>query len=237
MRRASSPEAAQDLVSGWEEEQFLVETRRIHLLGEINDRTAEYVIQRLQRLGRDSGTAPVHLYISSDGGSVDSGFAIIDQMLLLPCPVKTIVTGRGLSMGAVIAAYGTRGHRYITRHATAMLHPIMFGLEGDYVEQQYRMADFVRRDYQAKMASLAKQIRMPCRRLFALIEKGLWLDAAKAIELGLADDYWTPKLEAAVNVVGKSGASAGRLAQIGRILAVMADGIRRGEDFEVEQSA
>ncbi len=238
-RRKDGPgEFGTDLgtLSWMEDEQFANDSRRIFLIGEICDEMAGYAVSRLQRFAQDR-MDPVHVYVSSDGGYVDSGYAIIDQMLMMPCPVATVITGRAYSMGAVIAAYGTPGHRYITPHARIMLHPILFGMREDYVDQQKLATEFSHRNYDRLVESLANRIRMPQKKLRTLMDKGLWLTPTEAIHLGLVDHLWTAANEADVNAVAGSArrASFGKLQQVSRVLHVIANGIDEGEDFEVER--
>lgn len=224
------------LPSWMEDEQFLNDSRRIFLMGEIGDDMALYAITRMQRFAQDK-TRPVYIYVSSDGGFVDAGHAIIDQVNVMPCPVATIVIGRAYSMGAVIAAYGTPGHRFITPHASIMLHPVLFGMGEDYVDQQKLATEFSHRNYERLVESLAKRVKMPNKKLRALMDKGLWLTPTEAIEMGLADQVWTARMEAQLNglVADARKTSGNKLQQISRILQVIAAGIESGEDFEVEQ--
>lgn len=239
-RQDGSSELNSDLMlpSWMEDEQFLNDSRRLFLMGEISDDLAEYAVTRLQRYAQDK-SSPVHVYISSDGGYVDPGYAVIDQMLIMPCPVATVITGRAYSMAAVIAAYGTPGRRYITPHANVMLHPVHFGMGEDYVDQQKLATEFSHRNYDRLVESLARRIKMQTKRLRALMDKGLWINPQEAIGLGLADRLWTAKLEAEVNRLAASArkASGAKLHQVSRLLQVIANGIENGEDFEVEHQS
>lgn len=64
--------------------------------------------------------APILLYVTSNGGEVDSGFELIDVILASKTPVHTINLGYQYSMGFLI---GLAGHkRYATRHAKFLMH-------------------------------------------------------------------------------------------------------------------
>jgi len=63
---------------------------------------------------------PILLYITSNGGEVDSGFELIDAIMSSKTPVYTINLGYQYSMGFLI---GLAGHkRYATRNAKFLLH-------------------------------------------------------------------------------------------------------------------
>lgn len=70
----------------------------------------------------DEKEKPITLVIDSPGGSIQAGLALIDVMNACPCIINTVVLGMGASMGAVIAAAGTKGNRYISKHSRLMIH-------------------------------------------------------------------------------------------------------------------
>lgn len=63
---------------------------------------------------------PILLYVTSNGGEVDSGFELIDVILNSKTPVYTINLGYQYSMGFLI---GLAGHkRYATSNAKFLMH-------------------------------------------------------------------------------------------------------------------
>lgn len=63
---------------------------------------------------------PILLYVTSNGGEVDSGFELIDIILNSKTPVYTINLGYQYSMGFLI---GLAGHkRYATENAKFLMH-------------------------------------------------------------------------------------------------------------------
>lgn len=63
---------------------------------------------------------PILLYVTSNGGEVDSGFELIDVIMNSKTPVYTINLGYQYSMGFLI---GLAGHkRYATRNAKFLMH-------------------------------------------------------------------------------------------------------------------
>lgn len=63
---------------------------------------------------------PIYLYITSNGGEVDSGFELIDIILSSKTPVYTINLGYQYSMGFLI---GLAGHkRFATKNAKFLMH-------------------------------------------------------------------------------------------------------------------
>lgn len=63
---------------------------------------------------------PILLYVTSNGGEVDSGFELIDIILSSKTPVYTVNLGYQYSMGFLI---GLAGHkRYATKNAKFLMH-------------------------------------------------------------------------------------------------------------------
>ena len=63
---------------------------------------------------------PILLYLSSNGGDVDSGFALVDTILASKTPVYTINLGYQYSMGFLL---GLAGHkRFANKNAKFLMH-------------------------------------------------------------------------------------------------------------------
>jgi len=99
----------------------LLNQRKILLHHSVNARTAKDVTARLMFLDSLDSAAPIDLFISTQGGWVDSAFAIIDAMRLIDAPVNTWAVGGCYSAGALILASGT-GRRIATESAIIMIH-------------------------------------------------------------------------------------------------------------------
>ena len=100
--------------------------RKIFLSGEISQYGIEDIIRHIMQINcEDAGLdpekrAPILLYITSEGGSVDAGFALIDVIKASKTPVYTINLGYQYSMGFLI---GLAGHkRFATPNAKYLIH-------------------------------------------------------------------------------------------------------------------
>lgn len=95
---------------------------RIVFLGtEINDEVANIIMAQLLWLEQQSDR-DITLYINSGGGSVISGYGIIDVCNFIKNDVSTVITGLAASMAAVISSSGTKGKRYGLKHSKFMIH-------------------------------------------------------------------------------------------------------------------
>lgn len=63
---------------------------------------------------------PILLYLSSNGGDIDAGFALIDAIQTSKTPVYTINTGYQYSMGFLIGLAGAK--RFAMPNATFLMH-------------------------------------------------------------------------------------------------------------------
>ena len=90
------------------------------LKGEINDKLASKVINELNKKEKKDG---VYVYLDTNGGSVDAGNKIVEEILKynLDC-----IASKAISMGFVILQSCNK--RYITDYATLMQHQISYGI-------------------------------------------------------------------------------------------------------------
>jgi ATP-dependent Clp protease protease subunit len=85
--------------------------RRLFLLGDVTDDSANALIKRLLWLEAAAPGQPIELIINSSGGSLWAGFALLDTMRAISSPVHTCCLGRCRSLAAVLLAAGEPGHR------------------------------------------------------------------------------------------------------------------------------
>jgi len=174
-------------------EDFLTRTRRLLIVGEIDDIMSSHICSYIQMF--DVVSDPIYIYINSQGGCVSSGYAIIDQIISCQCPVYTIVRGQAHSMGAMIAAFGDKGCRYITPNSSMMLHSVVVQSPPDQIERYMEMMDFIEEDYDHKIHDLSKRLKITRYQLLRTMTDTKWMTSEKAIEIGLVDGLWTPTLE------------------------------------------
>lgn len=105
---------------------LLLKQRVIFLDDEINGDTVNEAIRQIILLAQESHK-PITLMLDSSGGSIQAGFKLIDLMNACPCAIRTIALGCAASMGAVILAAGTKGHRFISPRSKVMLHEPQLG--------------------------------------------------------------------------------------------------------------
>ena len=80
-------------------ERKLLEERKIYLWGQVNDDTAQEIVERLLYLDSIDSRKDIFLYINSPGGVITSGMAIYDTMQMIRSDVATVCMGLAASMG------------------------------------------------------------------------------------------------------------------------------------------
>lgn len=168
--------------------------RRIYLWGEVNDDMAASVIYQLHLHFEKDKSLPVHFLINSEGGSVDSCAAIIDEMEVAKNEgliINTISVGLSASAAAAILSLGTKGYRFSRPNSTIMLHPISFGLEADYIEQQKKQTAFIAEKSVAFNKLIADAIGKDIKKYTKETKDGLWLTPEKAKAYGVIDEIHT----------------------------------------------
>jgi len=166
----------------------LLKDRIILLGGPVTDESANAIIAQLLFLSNDDPKTDIQFYINSPGGSVSSGFGIIDTMKFLRCDVATTCIGMAASMGACLLAAGTKGKRQVLGNSQVMLHQPLIGgvLQGPATDLGIEAAHMLRlRDRLYKlMAGYTGKTPELIHRDF---DRNKWLFAEEAVEYGVAD--------------------------------------------------
>jgi len=83
---------------------------------------------------QNTGQPMVPIIIDSYGGQVYSLMSMISDIRHSKIPVATIIQGKAMSCGAVLASFGTEGKRYMDPDATVMIHDVSSMMEGKVEE-------------------------------------------------------------------------------------------------------
>ena len=162
-----------------------LESRIVHIVGEINDTMAASVIAQLLHLAAESEDE-ISVYINSPGGSVSAGMAIYDTMRYIKPDVKTICVGMAASMGAVILSGGTKGKRCILEHSEVMIHQPSSGVAGQATDIML-VADHIRKTRETLNKVLAQNCGKPLEEVTWDTERDYWMDAEEALDYGIVD--------------------------------------------------
>jgi len=161
--------------------------RLVVLHGEVNEHSISNVIVQLLHLANQNHK-PIHLVISTYGGSVDEMFSLYDTIKFLPCPVHTIALGKVMSAGVLLLASGVKGKRMIGRSARIMIHPISGGLVGNVFEAMNEMKEFERLQ-DLMVSALQSETNLKKTDIDKLMKAGhdFFLTPEQAVQMGIVD--------------------------------------------------
>jgi len=166
----------------------LLKDRIIFLGGPIDDAAANLIIAQMLFLSNEDVKKDIHFYINSPGGAITAGLAIYDTMQFLRCEVATYCVGQAASMAAVLLAGGHPGKRFLLASNRILLHqPLISGqLIGPATDLDIEAKEILR--LRARLYDiLAMHTGQTTEKVEKDCDRNLWLDAAEAIEYGLAD--------------------------------------------------
>ena len=176
----------------------LLKDRIVFIGTPVDDQVANLVIAQLLFLQSEDPEKEVSIYINSPGGQVTAGLAIYDTMQFIRPVVSTICIGMAYSMGAVLLAGGSAGHRYALPHANILIHQPWGGMQGQATDIQIHAKEILR-TRELLNNILARHSQQPVERVTQDTERDFFMTPEQAKEYGLIDDIISapPKVEAA----------------------------------------
>ncbi|MFD2564517.1 ClpP family protease [Aquimarina rubra] len=166
------------------DKKFL-EERSVFLWGQVDDKSAKHVIDRLMYLDMISNEE-IKLYINSPGGYVTSGFAMYDTIKALKSPVSTICSGLAASMGSILLSVGEKGRRFIQPHAKVMIHQPSGGARGQASNIEIQATEILKtKELSAQI--LADNCGQEIEKVLKDFNRDYWMDAQESIEYGIVD--------------------------------------------------
>lgn len=163
----------------------LLSERKVFLWGQVDDKSARHVVDRLLYLDSLSNDE-IKFYINSPGGYVTAGFSMYDTIKQIKSPVSTICTGLAASMGSILLSAGEKGKRYIQPNARVMIHQPSGGTRGPASDIEITAQEIL------KTKELSAQILADnCGQKFEKVMKDFnrdhWMDAEESVKYGIVD--------------------------------------------------
>lgn len=167
-------------------EDTLLEESRVFLVGEINAKTSDELIQKLMHLDmKDLGE--ITLYINSPGGEVMSGLAVYDYIKTMKSPVKTVCVGDAASMGAIIFLAGEK--REMLPHSRILIHDPSYGyldVSGKKPHEIQRGVDSLNKVRETLAEIIADRTGKSLDEIYEITAEDYYFTADEAIKFGLA---------------------------------------------------
>jgi len=164
-------------------EETLFNQRHIFINDQITCDHADQIVKNLLVLDMMENK-PIQIYITSPGGRVDWGFAIIDVMKQIRSKCITIATGQVCSMGTLIAIAGDE--RKCFKNTSFMFHDMFSGVV-DYSAKMKARLDYTERLYNKLESHIVEHTKLTKEDIDISRSEELWIFAEDAVEKGLVD--------------------------------------------------
>lgn len=154
-------------------------------------------------LAHNTGQSIIPVIIDSYGGQAYSLLSMISSVRNSKIPIATIVRGKAMSCGALLASFGADGYRYMDADATMMIHDVASAAFGK-VEELKSDAREAERLNRKLFTMMAKNCGKEDTYFLDLIhDKGhadWFLDADEALEHNIVQHIKVPNLKGTVSV-------------------------------------
>lgn len=165
-----------------------LEQRKVFLWGEVSDKSARDVTEKLLYLEFKEPGKPITFYINTPGGSITAGMAIYDTMQLISSPIKVVVTGMAASMGSILLSGAEKGQRVLYPHSRVLIHqPLISGQMVAVAVDIHIQAKEMEKLRDELNNILAEASGQPLEKIQKDTDRDFYMTAEEAIEYGLAD--------------------------------------------------
>ena len=169
----------------------LMMDRIIFLGSEINDEVANVISAQLLWLEQQSDK-DITIQIASPGGSIYSGYTILDSMTYISPDISTVSMGMTASMATIIASSGTKGKRFILPHTRFLIHQPLGGTKGQCSDIQIEAKE-IQMLKEELTQILADNSGQPYDVIERMCDRDTILTAKQAVEYGFVDEIITNK--------------------------------------------
>jgi ATP-dependent Clp protease, protease subunit len=182
-----------------------IELRQQPVIISVNEFTETAVNKFNEQMcyAQNSGQKIIPIEIDSFGGQVYSLMAMISSIKSSRIPIATIVQGKAMSCGAILASFGHEGLRFMDKDATMMIHDVSsfaFGKIED-LKSDVRESERLNKKVYTMMARNCGKADDYFTKL--IHDKGhsdWFLDAEEAKMHGLIDHIRVPEMKIKVDV-------------------------------------
>ena len=171
-------------------------------INEFNEETADK-LSSLISIAHNTGQKVIPVIIDSYGGQVYSLMSMISSIKNSSLPVATIIKGKAMSCGAILASFGSEGLRFMDQDATIMIHDVSSRAFGK-VEELKADASEADRLNKKVFTMMARNCGKPDDFFLKKIhDKGhadWFLNSEEAIEIGIINHKRIPEMKIKISV-------------------------------------
>jgi len=163
---------------------YLLKTRTVVLSGQVDQEMAERVISQLVVLDNESHD-PIRVIITSQGGHVDSGYAIHDVLRYVESPVYTIGAGWVASIAVpIMLGAPLKANRVALPNTRFLLHQPSGGA-GGHLQDIRIEAQEILRIRQRLNELIAKETGQDVAKVTKDSDRNYWMSAEEAVKYGI----------------------------------------------------
>ena len=174
------------MMGGMMFDKKFMEQRKVFLWGEVHDKSAQEITNRLLYLEAMAPGKEITFYINSPGGVITSGMVIYDTMQMISSPVSTVCMGMAASMGSILLSGGEKGKRFIFPHGEVMIHQPSGGGQGTSADLEI-MAVQIQKAKQLGAQILADNCGQTYDKIMEDFDRDYWMDAEESKKYGIVD--------------------------------------------------
>lgn len=166
---------------------LLLKERIVFLGTPINDQIANVIVAQLLYLNSQNPDREIQLFISSPGGLIYSGLAILDTMEAISAPISTFAVGITMNISTIILSAGAKGRRYVLPNATVHVHQPLGGSRGQAVDMEIQAKELLRQRALLNEI-LAKNTGQTLERISRDTDRNFYMTGEQAVEYGIVDE-------------------------------------------------
>jgi ATP-dependent Clp protease, protease subunit len=175
------------MMGGMMFDKKFLEQRKVFLWGEVHDKSATDITNRLLYLEAMDPGKEITFYINSPGGVISSGMVIYDTMQMISSPISTVCMGMAASMGSILLSGGAKGKRFIYPHGEVMIHQPSGGGQGTSADLEI-MAVQILKAKQLGAKILAENCGQTYDKVMEDFDRDYWMDAEESKKYGIIDE-------------------------------------------------
>lgn len=162
---------------------LLLKTRTVLVSGQIDQEVAEKVISQLLVLDAQNHD-PIRIIITSQGGHVDSGYAIHDMIHYIESPVSTIGAGWVASIAVPILFGAKKQNRYSLPNTRFLIHQPSGGAGGQAADIRIEAQQILKIRERINQL-IADETGQPLEKVALDSDRNYWMNAEEAVTYGL----------------------------------------------------
>jgi len=174
------------MMGGMMFDKKFLEQRKVFLWGEVHDKSATDITNRLLYLEAMNPGKEITFYINSPGGVISSGMVIYDTMQMISSPVSTVCMGMAASMGSILLSGGAKGKRFIYTHGEVMIHQPSGDGQGTSADLEI-MAVQILKAKQLGAKILAENCGQTYDKVMEDFDRDYWMNAEESKKYGIVD--------------------------------------------------